>query len=84
MTSGVDEKQSTVDACVLDVAIALRREFLAEICTVLILQCVSSVCTRSNKAHYLDVFDDRVPTSENQMKETRMKDLRPYQFSLLT
>lgn len=37
MTSRVDEKQGTVDARVLDVAIPLRREFFAEICAVLIL-----------------------------------------------
>ena len=41
----VDEKQATVNSCVLDVAVTNGSELLAEVCAVLVL----------------DVLDDRIP-----------------------
>jgi hypothetical protein len=43
VASWIDEKQGTVDARVLDVAIALCRELFAKICAVLILNTESAL-----------------------------------------
>lgn len=45
VSGGLNEEQAAMDPSVLDVAFALSRELLSEICRVLIL----------------DIFDDRVP-----------------------
>lgn len=68
MTSGVDKEQRAMDTCVLNIAITLRRKFLAKICAVLVLHNVSIVPTVSNRTRYLDVFDDRVPAVEKHIK----------------
>lgn len=48
MAGGLDEEQAAVDPGILDVALTLSREFLAEVCRVLIF----------------DVLDDGVPASQ--------------------
>ena len=45
MAGRLDEEETAVDACVLDIALSLSGEFLAEVCRVLVF----------------DVLDDRVP-----------------------
>ena len=71
MTSGIDEEQSAVDTRVLDVAIALRREFLAKICAVLVLRCISSASPRINKTitlMYLTIGSQLRKDDENRPK----------------
>ena len=54
VASGADEVQTAVDTCVLDVAVTHSREFLAQVCAVLVF----------------DVFDDRVPATSSQCGNT--------------
>jgi len=60
MARGLDEEETAVDTCVLDVSVTLSSEFFPEICRVLILDVldnrIPAIIVRHNRIEYEDTI----------------------------